>query len=164
MSGALTCGMTHGVGIAVGGVFAALSFLHVYWALGGTVGLEAAIPERPSSLGDDAADRTLVKAFQPTVAITLLVAGALATVSALVSLRAGVFAPANSHWVLRWSLAGVALILIARAVGDLNLVGFFKQMRETRFALLDTWLYCPLCVVLALGISLLAFCGCTEAA
>ncbi len=97
-----------------------------------------------------------MRAFHPSVAVTLLVAGALAMVSALVSLRAGIFAPARAHWPLRWSLAAIALILLARAVGDLNLVGFFKQIRGTRFAMMDTWLYSPLCLVLALGVVSLA--------
>jgi len=146
-------GITYGIGIAVAGAFAALSVLHVYWALGGTVGLRAAIPERPSGGGDSANEGGLVKALHPTVAMTLLVAGALATVSSLVSLRAGLFGPARSDWSLRWSLGAIALILLARAVGDLRLVGFFKRIRGTRFATLDSWLYSPLCVVLALGIA-----------
>jgi hypothetical protein len=40
-------------------------------------------------------------------------------------------------------------------VGDLKLVGFFKRIKGTRFAELDTWLYAPLCVLLALGLVLL---------
>jgi len=83
--------MAYGVGIAVAGVFAALSILHVYWALGGTIGLEAAIPERPTTPGDHANIRTLAKAFHPTAIMTLPVAGALATAGALLSLRAGLF-------------------------------------------------------------------------
>jgi hypothetical protein len=159
MSGAITCGMAYVVGIAVAVVFAALAALHLYWALGGTVGLEAAIPEVPStdseapSTGSEHAnDGKLIRAFQPSVAMTLLVAGLLAVVGALVCLRAGLFAPAGAHWSLQWSLAAVALILMARAVGDLRLVGFFKQIRGTRFAVLDTWLYSPLCVLLAIGL------------
>jgi len=149
---AVTCGEAHVAGIAVAVVFAALSILHVYWAFGGTVGLEAAIPEVPSTRGEQASDGTLIKAFHPSVGMTLLVAGALGVAGALVCLRAGLFAPAGAHWSLQWSLAAVALILMARAVGDLRLVGFFKQIRGTRFAVLDTWLYSPLCVLLAIGL------------
>ena len=153
MSGIITGGMALFTGFAVAGAFAALSVLHVYWALGGTAGVQAAIPERPSGRGDPANNGGLVKALHPTAATTLLVAGALATVSVLVSLRAGLFGPARSDGSLRWSLAAVALMLLARAVGDLRLVGFFKRIRGTRFAILDSWLYSPLCVVLALGIA-----------
>jgi len=148
--------MAYAVGIAVAGVFAALSALHVYWALGGTFGLAAAVPEVPSTRGKHAGDGTLIKAFQPSAAMTLLVAVALGGVGTLVCLRAGVFAPASSHWLLRWALGAVALILSARAVGDLRLVGFFKKIRGTRFAVLDTWLYSPLCLLLAIGLAWLS--------
>jgi len=148
--------MAYGVGSAVAGVFAALSVLHVYWALGGTVGLDGAIPELPSTRGELAGEEAPRKAFRPSVAMTLLVACALGVVGALVCLRAGLFAPAMTHWPLRWVLAAIALILTARAVGDLRLVGFFKRTRGTRFAVLDTWVYSPLCVLLALGLALLA--------
>ncbi len=153
--------MTYGVGIVVGGVFAALSLVHVYWALGGTVGLESAIPRIPSTRGAHAIDRVpasdgaLVRAFHPSAAMTLAVAGALGMVAVLLCLRAGLFAPARVHGWLRASLAALAVILLARAVGDLKLVGFFKRIKGTRFAELDTWLYAPLCVLLALGLVLL---------
>jgi hypothetical protein len=153
---AVTCGMAYGVGIAVAAVFAALSALHVYWALGGSFGMAAAVPEVPSTRGEHAGDGTLKKAFTPSAAMTLLVAVALGSVGAIVCLRAGVFAPARTHWLLRWALAAVALILMARAVGDLRLVGFFKKIRGTRFAVLDTWLYSPLCVLLAIGLAWLS--------
>lgn len=159
MSGAITCGMAYVVGIAVAVVFAALSVLHVYWAFGGTVGLEAAIPEVPSTgrqvpsnVRGHSNAGTMIRAFNPSTGMTLLVAGFLGVTGALVCLRAGLFAPAGAHWSLQWSLAAVALILMARAVGDLRLVGFFKQIRGTRFAVLDTWLYSPLCVLLAIGL------------
>jgi len=64
------CGLTYGVGIAVAGVFAALTLVHVYWALGGTAGLEAAIPRMPSTHGAHAthgslsSDGALVRAFR----------------------------------------------------------------------------------------------------
>jgi len=147
--------MTYGVGIVMGGVFAALSVVHVYWALGGTVGLESAIPRIPSTREAPAGDGALVRAFHPSAAMTLAVAGALGMVAVLVCLRAGLFAPARVHGWLRASLAALAVILLARAVGDLKLVGFFKRIKGTRFAELDTWLYAPLCLLLALGLALL---------
>jgi hypothetical protein len=44
MSGAAPCGTAYGAGIADAGVFAALSVVHAYWALGGTVGFEGRNP------------------------------------------------------------------------------------------------------------------------
>jgi hypothetical protein len=37
-------------------------------------------------------------------------------------------------------------------VGDFRLVGFFKRVRGNAFARLDTLVYAPLCLVLAVGV------------
>ena len=124
-------------------VLLSLAVLHVYWAAGGKRGAGAAVPEvagRP--------------AFVPGPNATLLVALAL-TLAALVVLgRAGLWRPAlipRPMFVTgTWGLCAVFLL---RAVGDLRLVGFFKRVRDTRFARRDTLLYSPLS--LALGLALL---------
>ena len=46
-------------------------------------------------------------------------------------------------WVL-------GLVFVLRAVGNLRTFGFFKTVRGTLFSEWDTWLYSPLCVLLAL--------------
>ena len=46
----------------------------------------------------------------------------------------------------------MALLLLLRAIGDFHLVGFFKTVRGSRFAWLDSSLYSPLCLALALGV------------
>lgn len=47
-----------------------------------------------------------------------------------------------------WTLAAVFL---GRIVGDFRWFGLFKRMRGTAFAWWDTWLFVPLCLLLALG-------------
>ncbi|HEX4406183.1 MAG TPA: DUF3995 domain-containing protein, partial [Polyangia bacterium] len=54
---------------------------------------------------------------------------------------------------------GVAVALVARAVGDFNYIGFFKRRRATRFASLDSRLYTPLALALGLGAAVIAACG-----
>jgi lipopolysaccharide/colanic/teichoic acid biosynthesis glycosyltransferase len=46
--------------------------------------------------------------------------------------------------------------LIARAVGEFKYVGFFKRVRDSKFATLDTFVYSPLCLLLAAGVALVA--------
>jgi hypothetical protein len=58
--------------------------------------------------------------------------------------------------VLSWSCYALALGLVARAVGEFKYVGFFKRVRGSRFARLDTLLYSPLCLLLAVGVTLVA--------
>jgi hypothetical protein len=144
------------VAVAIVCVFAALSLLHVYWAFGGNLGIDAAVPDRPRRPGGGG-DEQPVKALKPSFAATLLVASVLASVGVLVSLRAGLFTPVVTHWSLRWLIIAIAFALLARAVGEFNLVGFFKRVHGTVFARFDTWLYSPLCVVLGLGLLKVAF-------
>jgi hypothetical protein len=128
------------IAVALTVVFGALSALHVYWALGGPLGKIAAVPEvkgRP--------------AFVPSALSTLAVAIALALCAVLVAASAGlIVSPVPAPWIT-WLACLLALALVARAVGDFRLVGFFKRVRGTRFARLDSAVYAPLC--LALGVS-----------
>ncbi len=57
---------------------------------------------------------------------------------------------------LKWLSVALALGLLARAVGDFKYVGFFKKLRDSRFATLDSWLYSPLCLLLAAGVAWVA--------
>jgi len=121
--------------------FVALSAIHVYWALGGGMGKAAAVPELNSR-----------PAFVPLARSTLTVAVALALCAVLVAASAGlVLSRSPAAWVT-WLSFVLALVLIARAVGDFRLVGFFKRVRGTRFARLDSAVYAPLCLVLGFAV------------
>ncbi len=52
--------------------------------------------------------------------------------------------------------AGLALVLLLRAVGDFRYVGFFKSVGGTRFATMDTWCYSPVCLALSIGVAYVA--------
>jgi len=132
----------------IASVLAALSAVHGYWAFGGRLARNAAVPERPVA----PEDARTVRAFEPSPLATLLVAGALALVAALVCLRAGLIGKENTHGSLKWSLRVVASAFLLRAIGDFRLVGFFKRPQRTLFARLDTALYSPLCLALGLGL------------
>ena len=127
-------------------VFVALAAIHAYWALGGRTGKLAAVPElnnRP--------------AFVPSTLATFAVAIALALCAVLVAASAGlVVSSPPAAWVT-WLAFLLALVLIARAVGDFRLVGFFKRVRGTAFARLDSTVYAPLCLVLGAAVFYVAF-------
>lgn len=126
-----------------------LAGIHVYWALGGRRGLAGAIPERDGR-----------PVFQPGPFATAVVAFLLLVSSALVLDRAGVVGPHVAPPALRrWGAWGIAAALSARAIGDFRYVGFFKQLRGTRFAELDTCLYSPLALVLGFGTGIVAWGG-----
>jgi hypothetical protein len=131
--------------ITLATVFLVLALLHVHWALGGRSGWRGAIPEvggRP--------------AFVPGTGVTLLVAALLAGCSGLLLIASGmVVAPVPEGWTVL-ALGALALVLVARAVGDFHLVGFTKHVRGTRFARLDDLVYSPLCLLLAAGVATIA--------
>jgi hypothetical protein len=129
------------IALIVTGVFVALSAVHVYWALGGGAGKVAAVPELDNR-----------PVFIPSVASTFAVAVGLALCAVLVAASAGlIVSKVPALWVT-WLAFLLALALVARAVGDFRLVGFFKRVRGTRFARLDSALYAPLCLVLGVAV------------
>jgi hypothetical protein len=115
-----------------------ITLVHVYWALGGRLGRDAAIPF--------ANGKPLLRPRPP---LTFLVAILLAVAALVLLGGVGVVSlPLPAPWeaVACW---GVALIFAARAIGDFRYVGLFKRVRDTRFARLDSALYSPLCVFLS---------------
>lgn len=120
---------------------AVLTFLgstHLYWAAGGTAGKQAALP----SVGG-------TPVFRPSAIGTALVAVILLAMAAWVAAASGNLATPVPHGVLRIGAFVLAVIFALRAVGDFRYVGFFKRVRGSVFAQRDTWVYSPLCVVLA---------------
>ena len=132
--------------VPVAAGFALLSALHLYWAAGGRIGAEAALPERDGA-----------PLFQPGVASTLAVAGLLAFAALLVLAHGGHW-PANAlpPWVVRVGVPVVAVALLARAIGEFRYVGFFKRVRATRFARLDTRVYSPIALLLGAATAIVA--------
>jgi hypothetical protein len=114
-------------------IFAFLGLLHFYWALRGGSGSSAAIPEIDG-----------VPAFTPSKAATVAVGLVLLFTAAIVLLRVELL------------MAGAAAVLVLRAIGDFRLVGFFKRVRGSRFARLDTLVYSPLCLALGIALASLA--------
>ena len=130
---------------ALASVLAFLSGLHVYWALGGRWGWGTAIPQvdgRP--------------AFTPSRFATLVVALGLATAAILPLVRTGVLPFPVPRRLSQWSAVLLAFIFFIRAIGDFRLVGFFKRVRGTPFAIWDTRLFSPLCLLLAAGFARVA--------
>ena len=130
-------------------VFALLSALHIYWAFGGRFGAIAALPERDGS-----------PLFRPGLASTLVVAGLLASAALLVLAHAGrgpgVHLP---PWMVTLGVPVIAVVMLARSVGDFRYIGFFKKVRDTRFAQLDTRYFSPIALLLGASTALIAWSG-----
>ena len=134
------------IGLALGAVFGLLAALHVFWAFGGLWGSGAGVAEidgRPR--------------FVPSRGATLAVAAALAGAAGVVLARADLILRSAPPWTSQWAAGVLGAVFVLRSIGDFRLMGFFKSVRGTRFAVWDTWLYSPLCLLLGLGALWLAF-------
>ena len=120
----------------------AIAIVHVYWAFGGRFGKRAAIPEQDG-----------VPLLRPTMLGTLAVATALLAGACAVASRAGWLWPNLYPGAIAFAIVALALIFAVRAVGDFRYVGFFKRVRGSRFAQMDSLCYSPLCVALSLSIA-----------
>jgi hypothetical protein len=94
--------------------------------------------------------------FVPSVTATAAVGVSLFLCALLVLSTAGVVSVGLSPRVLSALCAALALGLLLRAVGDFRYVGFFKSVRDSRFATVDTWCYSPACLALAIGVAYVA--------
>ena len=126
--------------ILVAVALSAVAVLHAYWGIRGEFGRSAAVPEVDG--------RPL---FLPSRAACFAVAALLA-VAVWVLLIGGELLPdLGQRWLGVVGPVAVGLVLLARAVGDFRYVGFFKRVRGSRFATLDSRYFSPLCLILGLG-------------
>lgn len=136
------------VAAALAAVYCVLSLLHVGWALGWRGGQVQVLPERDGA-----------PLFRPGPLSTLAVAAVLFLAALIVTQRAGLgreLLPAALVGPLCWA---VSAALVLRAVGEFRYVGFFKRVRGTAFARMDTRLYSPLAFLLGAGSGYVAFCA-----
>ncbi|QMW02862.1 DUF3995 domain-containing protein [Spirosoma foliorum] len=126
-----------------------VSGIHVYWALGGNWGLRESLPERNGT-----------KMLRPGRFITFIVAIIFSGMALFYLYKIGHFPSINSlipTWLSQYGLWILAIIFLIRALGDFRYVGFFKRIRNSRFADLDTKFYSPLCLLLSANTFLLIF-------
>lgn len=130
------------VTLATAGLLAAIALLHAYWAAGGRLSIGAAVPK----VGG-------IAAFRPSATATAAVAIALIVAALIVATAGDLLHPPGPAWAYVGAAIGLAIIFAARAVGDFGMVGFFKTRGDGAFARLDSWVYSPLCLILAAAIA-----------
>ena len=121
-------------------IFLFLSSVHFYWAFGGKWGTEGVYPSK--------ADGTPM--HPPSIAATLIVALGLLSFAVFYLIKAEYIAVQLPLWLNKnglWILTG---IFILRAIGDFNYLGFFKKVKNSKFAVNDTKYYAPLCLIIGL--------------
>jgi len=114
-----------------------LALVHFYWALGGKFGLDKALPS------DIKGNRLL----NPSKFMTLIVGFVLLGFS-YVAYR--LYKGDESSTVV-YAGYGLSMLFFLRAVGDFNLVGLFKKVKNTEFSKYDAWVYIPLCLFVSIN-------------
>jgi len=113
------------------------ALLHFYWAVGGKFGLDYALPT------DEKGNRLLNPSTFMTYVVSFILLG-----FAYVAYRLYV---GDESTVIVYAGYGIALLFFLRTVGDFNIVGLFKKVKNTKFAKYDTWVYVPLCLFISIN-------------
>jgi hypothetical protein len=127
-------------------IFAGLSALHAYWALGGRWGSANTVP----IVGGR-------RSFEPSPLATWVVCALLGIAVAVVAGKVAGIGPAVLRLFFDTGVWGLSLVFLVRAIGNLRTFGFFKTITGTPFAQWDTWLYSPLCLLISLLAARLAW-------
>lgn len=134
------------VATALAASFCVLSLLHVGWALGWRRGKVQVLPQRDGA-----------PLFRPGPLSTLTVAAVLFLAALIVTQRAGLGRELLPAALVGPGCWGVSMALVLRAIGEFRYVGFFKRVRDTAFARMDTLVYSPLALLLGAGSVYVAF-------
>lgn len=126
-------------------IFLLLSALHFYWAVGGRWGSQAVFPTKDATTAPR----------MPGIIPTLMVAVGLLSVGLFMLTKTDLLTVALPEWLMTYGGWLVALLFIARAIGEFKYVGFFKKIRNTTFGKNDTKYYSPLCVFIGVLILIL---------
>lgn len=121
-------------------IFAILSGFHFYWFFGGIWGLDKVIPTKINE------EYTLTI---PKFA-TLIVALALFSFGLTYLIKAGLITFTLPDFVTDYAYWFIPIIFILRAIGEFNYVGFFKKIKDTKFAKADDAIFSPICLVIGI--------------
>jgi len=134
--------MNNPVALIVCSTFTLIAIWHFYMAFQPQTGLTGGVPSVQGK-----------PLFVPSPAATMAVGVVLLAFAGLVAATAGFVTVGLPQAVLVWLSYGLAAGLLARAVGEFKYVGFFKRVRDSKFARLDSLVYSPLCLLLAIGVA-----------
>lgn len=125
-------------------LFIMLSFIHVYWAMNGSLGKNGVIPTQNDGKA----------LFEPGIVGTFIVAAILGVFAFITAGDLGIYETYLSAAFIKYSTLIIGILFILRAMGDFRYVGFFKSIKGTLFSKNDSRYFSPLC--LYLGISSIA--------
>ena len=120
-------------------IFILLSFLHIYWALGGNWGMNAVLPEITEGQ----------KVIKPGIYAKFAIAGILGAFAFITIGNLCLFQLYIPLAFFKDATLIIGILFLLRGIGDFKYVGFFKKATGTLFAKNDTRYYSPLCMMIA---------------
>ncbi len=119
----------------------ALSTLYLYWLMGGKLGLKIAFHQNSHQ------SKRVKKPKPLNLFATLIV---LITMTLITLAQTGIFAAFISNTFIRLGTWCIAIIFMLRAIGLFQYKGFTKQYNDDAFAKMDTYIYSPMCLLVAI--------------
>lgn len=132
--------MQTSIGLILVFIFIFLAGIHIYWGFGGKWGNDAAIPTTENNK----------KVIHPKLKECMVVAIALLSLSVIVLVKSEIIAFGFPNWLLEYGLWIISILFIIRAIGEFKYVGFFKKVKTTKFAQMDTKYFSPLCLLISI--------------
>lgn len=124
-----------------------IGLLHFYWALGGVIGMDIAVPTENGA-----------RLINPGKIATVIVGIALFSFAFVVYMLYFYDLSSSSYRdyfiISGWVLSGIFML---RGVGEFNAVGLFKKIKSSEFAYYDTRVYTPFALSMGLVFALLAY-------
>lgn len=121
-------------------IFSVLALIHFYWASGGLWGFESALPT----------DENGVLMLNPKTYDSIIVGASLALFGSFYWITFISKKHELPLWLRNIGLWAIPIIFTLRAMGDFKFIGFFKQIKSTEFAKIDTLFFSPLCLTIAI--------------
>lgn len=117
-----------------------ISAIHFYWAFGGKWATDRVFPEIKST-----------KPIKPSILATVVVAFAFLGFAIVYLNKINLFSIRLPQVIEQYGTWVLSVVFIIRAIGEFKYVGFFKTMKDSKFAEMDTKFYSPLCLYLGLS-------------
>ena len=118
-----------------------LGLIHFNWAFGGTFGFLNALPTKVNG----------EKVLNPKKIDSAIVGIGLTLFGIFYIFKSGLIVYELPEWILTYVGWIIPIIFLLRAVGEFKYVGFFKSVKSTSFAKLDTNFFSPLCLFIGIG-------------
>lgn len=116
-------------------VFLVLGGFHFYWLFGGLWGLDSVIPTK-----EGGTSTLIIPKFA-----TLVVAIGLVLFGLIYIVNTDLIDGQLPSWIGTYVLWLIPSVFMLRAIGEFKYVGYFKKIKNTKFAKADSKIFVPLC-------------------